>query len=420
MCIRDRVYTDHRNLEYWKTAKEFKRRHSRWYGEIASFNFHIVYRAGKLSNKPDALSWRSDHLDTPKEYQTMIAAEQFIGFRAEDNLDIISAIQEAQADDESMEMLITSVQRKKELPPSIRKQYDKYEWKGGLLWFDKRILIPNSDEIKLKLLEHYHDSPTAGHQGIDKTLTPLSRKYHWAGIKTSMTGFVNSCEVCQRSKGHKQTVPGKTMGIPERPWEEINYDFIVKLPISDGFDSILVVVDRFSRQAHFIPCLEATNAEELAEIFIREVWKHHGLPKKTISDRGSTFNSNFLRALYQKLKIEPSFSTAYHPETNGLAERTNQWLEGYLRSFCNYQQDDWAKWLPLAEFCHNNQQSRATGKTPFETVYGTHPRWDMTGIDTNVPEANSMEEHMREIWEEAKASMEYHQKRKRKSARSLK
>jgi hypothetical protein len=200
------------------------------------------------------------------------------------------------------------------------------------------------------------------------------------------------------------------MGIPDRPWEEINYDFIVKLPISEGFDSILVVVDRFSRQAHFIPCHESTNAEELANIFIREVWKHHGLPKRTISDRGSTFNSHFLRALYKKLDIEPGFSTAYHPQTDGLAERTNQWLEGFLRSFCNYQQDDWAKWLPIAEFCHNNQENSATGKTAFKTIYGAHPRWDMSGIDSNVPEANNMEQHMQEVWDEVKASMEYHQK----------
>jgi hypothetical protein len=168
------------------------------------------------------------------------------------------------------------------------------------------------------------------------------------------------------------------------------------------------VVDRFSRQAHFIPGFEATNAEELAEIFIKEVWKHHGLPKKTISDCGTTFNSNFLRALYQKLQIEPQFSTAYHPEIDGLAERTNQWLEGSLQSFCNYRQDDWAKWLPIAEFCHNNQVNTATGKTAFETVYGRHPRWDLTEIDSKVLGANAMSKEMTEIWDEVKASMEFH------------
>ena len=142
-------------------------------------------------------------------------------------------------------------------------------------------------------------------------------------------------------------------------------DFVLGLPRTQrGNDSVFVVFDKFFKMAHFIPCHESTNAEQLAGIFIREIWKHHGLPKRTISDRGSTFNSHFLRALYKKLDIEPGFSTAYHPETDGLAERTNQWLEGFLRSLCNYQQDDWAKWLPIAEFCHNNQENSATGKRP--------------------------------------------------------
>lgn len=168
-----------------------------------------------------------------------------------------------------------------------------------------------------------------------------------------------------------------------------------------------MVVDRFSRQAHFIPCNESLNAEQLADLFIKEVWRLHGLPKRTISDRGAMFNSHFLRALYQKLNIEPNFSTAYHPETNGLAERTNQWLEGFLRSFCNYEQDDWATWLPLAEFCHNNQVNSVTGRSAFETIYGLHPRWDSAEVETNVPEAEKFANHMERIWDETKASMQY-------------
>lgn len=355
------------------------------------------------------MSRRSDHKDIPTAEQTMISPERFIGFKADIGDDIISLIREAQQDDESMETLIKSTRDKNSLPPSIRKQYDKYEWQEDLLWYDGRIIIPNDSEIRLKLLEMFHDNPIAGHQGVIRTLELVSNEYYWSGMKNTVKNFVDSCEVCQRSKGHKQTIPQKNTELPTRPWEEINYDFIVKLPLSNGFDSILVVVDRFSRQAHFIPCMESTNAEELAEIFIREVWKHHGLPKRTISDRGSTFNSHFLRALYQKLDIDPTFSTAYHPQTNGLAERTNQWLEGYLRSFCNYQQDDWAKWLPIAEFCHNNHVNSATGKSAFETIYGLNPKWNMTGVETNVPEANQMEAYMHEIWDEVQASMRYHQ-----------
>jgi transposase InsO family protein len=345
----------------------------------------------------------------------MIAAERFIGFRAETEIDIISALQEGQEDDKSLTTLIESTKKKEDLPPSIRKQYKKYEWKEGLLWFEGRIYVPDNPELRLRILEQHHNTPIAGHQGQARTLEVISRRYFWPGMKVTVNRFVDSCEICQRSKGHKQSVPQKNFDLPERPWEEINYDFIVKLPESQGYDSILVVVDRFSKQAHFIPCLEATNAEQLAEIFIREVWKHHGLPKKAISDRGSTFNSHFLRALYQRLNIEPAYSTAYHPETDGLAERTNQWLEGFLRSFCNYSQDDWATWLPIAEFCHNNQKNSATGKTAFEAVYGVNPRWDMTDVDVNVPEAEHMTKLMEKMWDEIRASWSCIRRKKRKS-----
>jgi hypothetical protein len=283
-----------------------------------------------MSNKPDALSRRHNHADIPNPAQVMIAAERFNGFRAETDLDIISEIKEAQQEDESLLTLLTSRKEKENLPPSIKKQYAKYAWEEELLWYEGRIVVPEDKGIRLHLLEQHHDTPIAGHHGQARTLELISRRYYWPGMKAQVNRYVESCEVCQRSKGHKHQVPLKSLPIPEQPWEEIAYDFIVKLPESSGYDSILVVVDRFSRQAHFIPCLEATNAEELAQIFIREVWKHHGLPKKTISDRGTTFNSHFLRALYKQLGVQPQFSTAYHPETDGLAEQTNQWLEGFL------------------------------------------------------------------------------------------
>src|SRR5216117_4496272 len=130
-------------------------------------------------------------------------------------------------------------------------------------------------------------------------------------------------------------------------------------------------------------------------------------------DRGSTFNSQFLRALYKKLKIESRFSTAYHPETNGLAERTNQWVEGFLRTFCNYRQDDWSKWLPMAEFSHNNHKNPSTGRSAFEAVYGKNLRWSslnhQVSDNDRVPAAEEMRSRMETIWDEIKASMRLHQ-----------
>ncbi|QRW06191.1 Retrotransposable element Tf2 protein [Ceratobasidium sp. AG-Ba] len=375
---------------------------------------------GKMSNKPDALSRRHDHEDIPNPQQIMINAERFKGFKANIEIDIISMIREGLSDDESLTTLIASTKKKEDLPPSIRKQYDKYEWKEDLLWYEGRIVIPENKEIRLAILEMHHDNPIAGHQGQARTLELISRRYYWPAMKQQVNRFVETCEICQRSKGHKHYAPQKPLPIPQKPWEDIAYDFIVKLPESQGMDSILVVIDRFSRQAHFIPCLESTNAEGVADLFIKEVWKLHGLPKTTVSDRGPTFNSQFLKALYAKLGINPKFSTAFHPETDGITERTNQWLEGFLRSFCNYRQDDWVRWLPIAEFCHNNQVNSATGKTAFETIYGLHPRWDLVDLEVNAPNAADMADSMQEIWDEVIASMEFYRSKESDPKREYK
>lgn len=153
------------------------------------------------------------------------------------------------------------------------------------------------------------------------------------------------------------------------------------------------------------------NSEDLARLFIDKVWRYHGLPSRTTSDCGTTFNSHFTRSLCQQLGIEPHFSTAYHPETNGQSERANQWVDGYLRSFCNYQQDDWASWLPLAEFAHNNQVNRTTGKTPFQVIYGYEPQWHPELPSDNIataPEARDLADIIKEIRDECLAMLEHH------------
>ncbi|QRV96825.1 Retrotransposable element Tf2 protein [Ceratobasidium sp. AG-Ba] len=402
------VFTDHRNLEQWKNAETFNQRHARWHMELASFNFEIHYQLGKMPTKPDALSRRHDHADIPNPEQIMIAAEKFKGFKANMELDIISMIRESLQKDESLTSLISSTQNKEDLPPSIKKQYDKYKWKEDLLWYEGQSVIPGNKEVKLAILEMHYDNPIAGHQGQARTLELMSRRYYWPAMKAQVNRFVESCEVCQQSKGYKKFAHLKPLLIPQKPWEDIAYDFIVKLPESQGLDSILVVMDCFSQQAHFIPCLESTNTRGVADLFIQEVWKLHGLPQTTVSNRGSTFNSQFLRALYTKLGIGPKFSIAFHPETDGIMEQTNQWLEGFLRSFCNYRQDDRVRWLPIAEFCYNNKVNSATGKTAFETVYGMHPRWDITDLEVNTPNAANMANSMQEIWDKVIASMEFH------------
>jgi hypothetical protein len=165
----------------------------------------------------------------------------------------------------------------------------------------------------------------------------------------------------------------KQLPIPERPWNSISMDFIETLPTSSGCDSILVIVDRFSKQGIFIPTTIHCTSEDLAIIFIMHVFSKHGVPEHVTSDRGPEFVSRFFRSLGKALDMTLHFTSGYHPEGDGQTERTNQTLEQYLRIFCNYQQDNWYTLLPLAEFAYNNTPSATTGISPFFANKGYHP-----------------------------------------------
>lgn len=128
----------------------------------------------------------------------------------------------------------------------------------------------------------------------------------------------------------------------------ISMDFIVELPCSEGCSAIFVVVDRFTKMAHFLPLRGTPSAIETAHIFIKEIVRLHGIPVNITSDRGVQFTSRFWRALCESLKIKLALSSAYHPQTNGQTERTNQTLEQYIRCFTSFSQDDWVSLLPLA------------------------------------------------------------------------
>ncbi|KAB5587482.1 Retrotransposable element Tf2 [Ceratobasidium theobromae] len=336
----------------------------------------------------------------------MLPEERFSALAADLSPDFFEELKEALLDDPSLEAIFDALTGDK-LAPSIAQKFKDYKLEDGLLFYQGRIVVPDEVDLKHELLSHFHDSPAAGHQGQARTLEQISRHYYWPAMKFQVNRYVDSCEICQRSKGQEKRFALQPLPVPEGPWEDISYDFIVKLPKSSGFDSILVVVDRFSKMAHFIPCKEASTAEDVAELFLKHVWCLHGTPKQTVSDRGPSFNSKFLKALYKLLQIAPSFSTAYHPQSDGQSEIKNQWLEGYLRAYVNHKQTDWSEWLPIAEFCHNNSRSEATGKSPFDIVYGRSPVISPSLEPTGTPAADDRAQELQDTIQEVKATLEW-------------
>ncbi|KAF8751163.1 hypothetical protein RHS01_08782 [Rhizoctonia solani] len=359
------VFTDHRNLEYWRQARTFNRRHARWRIFLSDFNFKIHYRPGKQSGKPDALSRRSDYVDTPPNPEVMLPAEVFAN-TSEEELNIVSEIRTKLRDDPSLEPIIKFLTEDADNAPlSIRKAYREYDWEEDLLWYRGKLVVPDSESTKDRLLREFHNSPLAGHPGQQRTLELLSCNYWWPGMKSSAKEWVECCPVCQANRrAHAPVIALKPLEVPLFPFHTISYDFITGSPSHRATTLSLVVIDSFSKFGHFIPTSKKVTAKGLADLFITHVWKLHGLPVKTISDRGTTFTGKFLRALYQRLGVKPAFSSAYHPESDGQTERVNQFIEFYLRSYVAADHLDWATWLPLAEYAYNNAKHASTGKTP--------------------------------------------------------
>jgi len=219
---------------------------------------------------------------------------------------------------------------------------------------------------------------------------------------------VEGCDAYQRNKNHTEQPAGKLMpnSIPKKPWAHILADFITKLPLAQGYDSILVVVDQLTKIVYFIPTTEKTSAEGLARLFRDNVWKLHGLPESIILDRGPQFAAGLMRVLNQMLGIESKMSTAFYPQTDGQMERVNQELEQYLRMFIDHQQEQWPDWLGMAEFAYNNKMHSSTKISPFKANYRQDPRMGFEVRKKGKYEgAEKFVVKMKEIQEEARAAL---------------
>ena len=186
-----------------------------------------------------------------------------------------------------------------------------------------------------------------------------------------------------KSQCHKPYGSLKQLPIPEQPWNSISIDFIEKLPSSSGFDTILVIVNWLTKQAIFISAHDTITSMDLACLFVLHVFSKHSVPSHVTSNRGLEFVSNFFWSLGTALNMWLHFTSGYHPEGDGQTECMNQTLEQYLHVYCNYQQDNWSKLLPLMKFAYNSALSATTSVSPFFANKGyylnitVHPKCDI-------------------------------------------
>ena len=410
------VWTDHKNLEYFRTAKKLNRRQARWSLFLARFDFVLHHRPGKSMGKPDALSRRADHGTGSNDNDGItLLSPGFFAIRALEGLqvsgeeqhllqDIRKSIRTEEQDDAISKVV-------KELKTTRSRTVRSAEWNldQDVLYFRGKIYVPDYRDLRRRIVSLYHDSRVAGHPGRWKTLELVSRNYWWPQMSRYIGQYTSTCDLCLRTKTQRHRPIGELhpLPIPDEPWDTISVDFIVELPESSGHDATMVVVDSVNKTAHFIPTFVTISAAGSARLFVHHVWKHHGLPRRVISDRGPQFVADFTRELYRILGIKVAATTAYHPQGDGQTERVNQELEQYLRLFINQRQDDWSDLLPLAEFQYNNHVHSATQHPPFLLENGRLPRmgFEPDQRPSKIESVNEFTERMRTTLDEAKAAL---------------
>jgi hypothetical protein len=222
--------------------------------------------------------------------------------------------------------------------------------------------------------------------------------------------YVKGCADCQHHKVNTRPTKAPLQPIyPKQealPFETVALDFIVKLPVSQGFDSILTITNQgCTKAAIFIPCNEDITAEEIAALYIKHVFAHFGLPTKVISDQDPRFMSKFMQAACKVTGIKHAPSTAYHPRTDGQSERSNQWLETAIRFITDEKQRNWAPYLPIAQFAHNNWPSDTTRKSLFFLLMGFNPCADWIHATSPIPRVTLRLEQLKEARDQARGHM---------------
>lgn len=217
-----------------------------------------------------------------------------------------------------------------------------------------------------------------------------------------MQTFVASCTICQQAKPDRARYPGllQPLPIPSPAWQIITMDFIEGLPRSGKMNCILVIVDKFSKCNHFLGLSHPFTAVTVAKLFFSEIYRLHGLPATIVSDCDKVFTSAFWHQLFKFAGVSLNMSSAYHPQTDGQTERVNQCLETFLRCFVHYCPSQWFHWLTLAEYWYNTSCHSALQMTPFEALYGYHPR-HFSLDSTNVPAVSGISDwvHQRQFME---------------------
>ena len=340
-----KVLTDHKNLQYFREPQKVTGRQARWIEFLQDFNYTLEHIAGTTNTIADLLSRRKDL-----------------------NKGVDSDLPCTLLPDHLFSPLS---------PLTINKTF-----------------LSDNPEKRREVLHSLHDAPATGHLGIANTWELVREHYEGPRLRQFMEEYVKGCARCQESKTnvHRSKAPLQCFdtSVEEGPFQYVSMDLITNLPKSQGFDSVLTIVDQgCSKAAKFIPCNKTIDGPGVANEYLKHLVPWFGLPKHIISDRDPRFTSAFAREMCKALGIQQNLSTAFHPRTDGQTERMNAWLEQYLHPWTASQPASWSRILPIAKFAHNLWRHNVARKSPHELLFGMKPQVILKHLDSPIPAAET-------------------------------
>jgi transposase InsO family protein len=326
-----------------------------WLAKLLGFDYDIEYRKGKENIAADALSRCTNRQLFALTLSTI-------------STNLLDEVKMSWATDTTLQRIISNLTTDLSLHP-------QYTWLNDHLYRKEKLVVGNNSTLQGKLIYIYHDSVIGGHSGVTVTAKRVGSLFYWRKQQKHVRAYVRECHICQKNKNENVKTPGllQPLPIPQAPFVDISMDFVEGLPNSKGRNVVLVVVDRLSKYAHFIALSHPYTAASVANAFMHNIYKLHGLPASIVNDRDPVFLSRFWKDLFTHQGIQLLHSTAYHPQTDGQTEVVNMCLEQYLRCMTSETLDQRYQWLPLAELWYNTSYHSSIKSTPFEVPYGQNP-----------------------------------------------
>lgn len=363
------IRTDHKSLLYLTDQRASTKLQQKALLKLMDLKFKIQYKKGSTNNAADALS---RYPDSSSVMAISVNTPSWL-----ENL------QSGYADDAQAQQLLVEL--------SLSSQNDKgFQLVNGIIKYKGRVWVGSNSLAQQHILEALHNSGIGGHSGFHATYHRVKSLFAWPKMKDTVKHFVQTCGICQQAKTEHVKTPGllQPLEIPKQAWSTVSLDFIEGLPKSGSYTVILVVIDKFTKYGHFLPLAHPYSALTIAQLFLDNIYRLHGLPQAIVSDRDPIFTSALWRELFRLTDTKLLMSSSYHPQTDAQTERLNQCLEAFLRCTVHSCPRQWNKWLPIAEYWYNTAFQTSIGRTPFEVLYGYPPRH--LGIsnlqDCNVPD----------------------------------